>query len=162
MLHDGHQLYGIVTQSMYPRKHICREFFIGANTVFGRRNSNMGLIYSYRSWLRRTRVFKLVSFRQRWVPETCFISRREGQILGNASNPGRDTLDTSTRGCDHGNLNEVRPRTLLYITPKITSTHLDLGVMRYGAYPRSLRRDCNFPNTKFILFQRMGQSMPLV
>jgi hypothetical protein len=34
--------------------------------------------------------------------------------------------------------------------------------MRYSTYPRSLGRNCDFPNTKFVLFQRMGQSMPLV
>ena len=62
------------------------------------------------------------------IPESPIVDRRDIEVLGDASNPCRYTVDRLARKSCHGNL--------------------DHGVVRNWAYPRLGRRDIAFPYSK--------------
>ena len=104
MFHDSHKLDHIVPQSLDTWKGVFREFLVGSNAGLGSRNSDMRLVDAGRSRLGRAGMFELVAFSGRRVPEPSIVYRRDREILCNARNPCRETLDALAARDDHRDL----------------------------------------------------------
>ena len=87
MLHNCHELDGVVAQLLDAREDIARELCVSSNAMFARRDPNMGFIDAWALWGRRGRVFELVTLFLGRIPESGVICGRDAEILGDPTNP---------------------------------------------------------------------------
>ena len=94
MLHDSHELDNIVSQFRNPREGVLGELLVRPDASFGRRDSDMPLVDTDTSRLGRGLVFGLIDLLGGWVPESSIVYGGDGEILSDATNPGRDPLSS--------------------------------------------------------------------
>ena len=87
MLHNRHELDGIVAQLLDTREDIAREFGIGSNTMFTRRDPDMGFVDARALWGWWGRVLELVTLFLWGIPEPGVICGREVEILSDPTDP---------------------------------------------------------------------------
>ena len=142
VLHNSHQLYGVVPQVLDSFKDILGEFLIRAHTRLLSRDSNMAFVDLDRLGLLRFGVLPNVALSWGWVPETSIINRRDGKVLCNSSNPCRYPLYALAGREDHGDL--------------------DFRVVWNGALAICTGWNRNLPNTIVIPGHWMRVSRPVV
>ena len=94
MFHDGHQLYGIVSERSYARYNIFCEVTVRGDMALGRSNANMCLIYSQSARRRAflAKMWMLPNMRCGWVPVDSIILLF-GFIVHSISRPWRQAVD---------------------------------------------------------------------
>jgi hypothetical protein len=142
VLHNSHQLYGVVSQVLNSFKDILGEFLIRPHTGLLSRDSNMAFVDLDRLGLLRFGMLPNVALSRGRVPETSIINRRDGKILCDSSDPRRYPLDAFAGREDEG--------------------YLDFRVVRNGALAVCSGGDRNLPNTIMILGHRMRVSRPVI
>lgn len=104
MLHYGHELDGVVSQGMDSREDVSGELLVSTDAPLRGGYADVSLVDPDARWLWGRLVLEDVGRLGRGVPESCLVDRRDGQILCDALDPGRNTLDTLSRWYNHGYL----------------------------------------------------------
>lgn len=87
MLHDRHELDGVVTQPLDTREGITGELCVRSNAIFAGRDPDMSFIDTKAFGSRWGRVFELVTIFFGGIPESGVIRGRDIEILGDSTNP---------------------------------------------------------------------------
>ena len=105
VLHDGHELDGVVAKVFDARQDVVGELLVGCDLWIGRGDANMSLVNPQALRLWWSLVLEDVALVLGWVPEASVVHGRYVQVLGNSSNPGWDTfLSVVGVGCDERDL----------------------------------------------------------
>ena len=108
MLHNRHELDGVVTQLLDTREDVAREFNISSNTVFACRDPDMSFVdaRALRGWWGR--VFELVTRFLGGIPEPGVVCGGEAEILSDPTDPSGQSLDAFPGRRDHRDLGDVK------------------------------------------------------
>ena len=87
MLHNRHELDGIVAQPLDTREGITCEFCVCSNAIFARRDPDMSFIDTKALGGGRGWVFELVTLIFRGIPESGVIRGRDIEILSDPTDP---------------------------------------------------------------------------
>jgi len=140
MLHDCHQLYGVVSEVLDTWEDIARELLVGRNLGLGRRNANVGFVDSSALGLRRPLVLPDVLLGR--VPEARIVYGGDIEVLGHSGDPGWEALLTSMIvGSDE--------------------RHLDFGVVGDGGLT-VLARHRHLEDTKVVLGHGRRIAIPVI
>lgn len=104
MLHDGHELDGVVTQAVDAREHVRGELFVSSHAGLGRGDADVGFVDAEAGGFGRVGVFEGVAFLRGWVPEYGVEFRGEGEVLRNVLDPGWEAVDVFAGLGGHGYL----------------------------------------------------------
>lgn len=87
MLHDCHKLDGVVSQLMNAGEGVLSKFLVGADAIFMGGNPDVCFVDTCTLWWRRSFILEDISLLRWRIPETSVINGRNGEILGDTSNP---------------------------------------------------------------------------
>jgi hypothetical protein len=126
VLHNCHQLYGVVSQVLDARQDVLGELFVGGYFRLWGGDTDVGFVDAGTLGLRRSLVLPDVLLGR--VPEARIVDGRGVQLLGNAGNPhGKTLLTGAVVGHDERYLNKhcQLPGSFW----EMYRAYLDLGVM---------------------------------
>lgn len=92
MLHDSHQLDGIVPQIPYPREHGSSKLLVSRYAKLGGGDANMSFVDPKALGLLRPRMFELVLLGRWRVPEYRIICHGNRHVLGHIFDPSRKAI----------------------------------------------------------------------
>lgn len=107
VLHHGHQLDGVVTQTVYAWEHVRCEFFVGGNASVRGRDTDVRFVDAQALGFLGSIGLELVSFAGRRVPEDRVVGGRYVEVLHDSLDPGGDSIETFTARGDHCELEYV-------------------------------------------------------
>jgi hypothetical protein len=103
MLHNRHQLYGIVAQVLDAGEDVVRELFVCSNSRLGGGDTDVGFVDTGALGLRRSLVLPDVLLRG--IPEARIVDGGDAELLGDTGDPGWEALLTGpVIGNDEGYL----------------------------------------------------------
>jgi hypothetical protein len=106
VLHDSHELNDVVAEVANAGEHVRGKLFVRADAVLVRGDADVGLVDPHALRFRRAWVLERVTPARRRVPETRLVHRRDGEVLGDALDPGGDALDPDVL-MDEGDLGKI-------------------------------------------------------
>jgi hypothetical protein len=134
MLHNCHELNGVVSQPLDPRQYIRSKLLIRPYPHFRCRNTDVFLVDPHILRLWRTGILGNRIFKRRGIPESSFVYGRNGEVLGDTFDPSRQTFDTLTRGNNYGDLEYLTNNQLA--SWKILNLYFQLGIVRDRTHSR--------------------------
>jgi hypothetical protein len=90
MLHDRHQLYGVVAEVLNPGEDVARELLVRRDSRFRGRYADMGFVDAGALGLRRSLVLEDVLVRR--IPEARIVDGGDVEVLRDAGDPGWEAL----------------------------------------------------------------------
>jgi hypothetical protein len=90
MLHDGHQLYSVVSQMLNAWENVVRELLVGSDSWLWGRDSDVCFVDTGALGLRWSLVLPYVLVGR--VPEARIVDGRDTELLGYAGDPGWKAL----------------------------------------------------------------------
>lgn len=93
MLHDGHELNGVVSQILDSGEDVSGKLLIRADTRLRSGNPDMSFINTDVVGPRGVRILEDIFLFGRGIPETCIVDGRDVQILRNAFDPSRQAFN---------------------------------------------------------------------
>ena len=87
MLHNRHELDGVVAQLLDTREDITRKLCVGSDAIFVRRDPDMSFIDTKALGGRWGRVFELVTLFLGGIPESGIIRGGDIEILSDSTDP---------------------------------------------------------------------------
>lgn len=104
MLHDGHQLNGVIAEILDPRQHVLGELLVRRDSGLGRRNADVCLVDPQALGLLGPRMLKAVLLVRGRVPEDGVVGWRDAEVLYDPLDPCWDAIDTFAAGEHHCDL----------------------------------------------------------